>query len=217
MKIVDSIVEMLCAVALCVQIKNPLNANLPSKYTPAVVVPSNECTKSCLKRKKTHTFQSDILHNMCAYFEWNKLYVAAHSWIWVWFNIFYSTFQVFARWVHVFCSVVLHNIYIMLMNFLLLKHFRFGWIFWAYFGLNFGASIERERREKKRITQNARAHRMKFDDKLLPSENDLSQNEYKAAFVCVWPMYFHAQIKKHLCDCFRSAYCELMAPIWCCP
>lgn len=73
-------------------------------------------------------------------------------------------------------------------------------------------SSARESKTKEQTTQNELIE-MKFDDKLLPSENDLSQNEYKEAFfssVVVWPLKFYAQIKNIYAIVF-GAYCKLMA------
>lgn len=50
---------------------------------------------------------------------------------------------------------------------------------------------------------------MKFDDKLLPSENDLSQNEYKAAFCASHWISRSINKKKNIYAIVFDAYCEI--------
>lgn len=107
---------------------------------------------------KTHTrtFQSDILHNMCAYFEWNKLYVAAHSWIWVWFNNFLQYISGFRPLspCFLFGRSSQHLYYVD--EFLVIETFSFWVNFLSIFWLKFW-SIDWTREERKK----KESHRMR--------------------------------------------------------
>lgn len=105
------------------------------------------------------------------------------------FHVFFSV-SLLSRWVSALrmcvCFFVVsvlpfRNINILLMNFLLLKHFRRKHDCF-FCGIIDEAVEMTKKRASEREIERTLPIEMKFDDKLLPSENDLSQNEYKAAF-----------------------------------
>lgn len=143
---------------------------------------------------------------LCTYFffvlQSNKVYVPR---LWIWFHIFhFLSFSSYFAFILHFSSiffffsfillsidfVVVRNIKkILLTNFLLLKTFSV----WSMM-IFLGHLWPDEQWTKSKPIE------MKFDDKLLPSENDLSQNEYKAAcFFC----YF-GRILAHACTQMKT-------------